>query len=206
MGRNHKKRNPRNEAPAPSPPVGAPEDGLRRVAAPWRGRACRIAGFVGAVFVLAWCILCLRAAQHYAVGRTAESAGNLPEAVREYETAVGCCAPLNPYCGAAAGRMWDLGQRVSATDPPLSKEIRDRLLRTLRGTRGLLQPHAALLEMVQSCDPARPPRDPRGGLFLLSVLALTVGMGAWWHPVAGRLKVGLGLAGLAAWASLLYLC
>lgn len=191
------------------PPAGAAGAAPAREGSPpgpWALRLSRPAALVCALLLLAWGTLCLRAAQHYGAGRAAEGRGELPEAAREYESAVGCCAPLNPYCGAAARALGALAGRTAAADPRFSEEARDRLLRALRGSRSLVQPHRDLLEVVQSSGPALPPREPNSALFLLAFLTLGAGLGAWWLPRPLGLRASLALGGMALGAGLLYLC
>jgi len=189
-------------AARPEAPEGRESRGSRR------RTVAAVAGFLAVFLILAWGVLCLRAARHYRAGLEADRAGHAPEAARELESAVGCCAPLNPYCGAAAERLLDLARRTAGTDPVLGEEIRDRLMRALRSTRWLFQPHAGLLASAESYAPRSPaaPRDPHELRFLTALLCLLGGMGIWWtrHPL--WLRAVVGAVGLSGWAGLLYLC
>lgn len=158
------------------------------------------------LLAIAWGLLVFRASQHYRSGLEAERAGKSAEAARELQSAVGCCTPFNPYCGAAAQRLLELSRNLEGKDPVLQAEVRDRLVRSLRGARWLFQPHGELLAEGQSHQPAPPPKDPNGWLFLLSCAALVTGLGSWWLRGSVRFRTAVSATGLALWAVLIYLC
>ena len=82
----------------------------------------------------------IRSAEHLDQAREFARAGRIPEAAREYQTAIGYAAPFNPYCRAAAEELEILAEECSVSRPILGANLYDRLRRSLRGTRWLLQP------------------------------------------------------------------
>lgn len=190
--------------PAPDRPGTSSAD---RAGPSERPRWGLVAASCGLVLAFLWCTLCLRAARHYSSGTELVAAGNIAGAVREFESGSGCYAPLNPYCRASAEKMLALARLEEARDPALAREIRDRLRRSLLSLRGLAQPHGdILLAASENEAPAEAPRDPRGSLFLLSLVALAAGFGAWWTPLPTGRRAAVSAAGMAAWGLLLYLC
>jgi len=187
--------------PAPPPGKEAPECGW------WRGnRKWATAALAVMILAVAWGVLCLRAASHYRAGQELAKAGKTLEACREFESAVGCYAPFNPYCRAAAEQMLAMARDEQDRDPALAAETLERLRRALRSLRWLVQPHADLLAAAGSREAPRVPRDPRASLFLLSFLALLAWLMAPWLPLRVRHKLLLGAVAFTAWALLLYLC
>lgn len=199
MGKRPKPKQP--EAEARVAPGGTPAP-----PPPWPRRAAAAAGLVAFLLAGAWALLCLRAGQHHRAGLAAERDGGLAQAAREYESAVGCCAPFNPYCGESAKRMLALAEAAAPSDPALAGDVRDRAVRALQSTRWLFQPHRDLLETARSGVAGPTPRDPSAPLFLLSCLALAAGLGGWWLPLTPWRRWAVGCGGFAAWAALLYLC
>lgn len=181
--------------PAPVPPAGA--SGV-----PWTSGALALA----ALLAFAWGLLCWRASQHYRAGGEAVRQGRPLEAAREFESAVGFYAPLNPYARAAAEQMRTLASKLGKEDPPLSREIFDRLRRSVRSARWLVQPYPDLLLEPAKGTLDAPASDPSAPLFFGSVAGLLLGLGIWWAPLRAAPKSLLGTAGLLLWAMLLYLC
>jgi hypothetical protein len=128
------------------------------------------------------------------------------EAAREFESAVGCYAPFNPFSRAAAEEMLFLALREKGRDPVFSAEVLDRLGRAIRSTRWLVQPYPKLLAAVSGTSPHTLPHDPRIAVFFVSWLGLLAGMGAWWLPLRLPVRAVLGVTGMGFWAVLLYLC
>jgi hypothetical protein len=90
-------------------------------------------------------VVVLRSAQHLRRARVA-AAGHRPiEAAREYQAAIGCHAPGNPFERAAIGELVALVDATRARDPELARDLEDRLIRSIRGTRWLRQPHRETL-------------------------------------------------------------
>lgn len=172
----------------------------------------RARGFVSAtlpiviLIVFAWGLLCVRSAWYREAGLQAVREGRSMEAAREFESAIGCYAPLNPFSRAAAEAMLNLARHENLTDPMFSAEVSDRLRRALRSTRGLVQPYPDLLRVVEGPNARALSRDPRIALFLASWLGLLAGLGAWWLPLRTVPKAALGTTGLAIWALTLYFC
>lgn len=161
---------------------------------------------LAAALAFAWGLLCWRAAHHYRFGTAAARQGRTLEAAREFESAVGFYAPLNPYARAAAEQMLALASGAEKKDPRLSREILDRFWRSVRSTRWLVQPYSDLLARFTGGTPSPLARDPSAPLFFGAIAGLAVGLGIWWLPLRPAPKGLLGTAGLLLWATLLYLC
>jgi hypothetical protein len=87
----------------------------------------------------------IRSAEHLERARDHKATGRILEAAREYQTAIGYHAPFSPYCKAAAEELRTLAKSTAGTDPALAADLKDRLQRSVRGTRSLYQPHAKLI-------------------------------------------------------------
>lgn len=88
----------------------------------------------------------VRSAQHLDRARDLTETGKNLEAAREYQSAIGFHAPLNPYCRTAAHELHALAESVAPIDPALGADLEDRLQRSLKGTRSFYQPHRELLD------------------------------------------------------------
>ena len=166
----------------------------------------KMLSLVVALLVLCWCALCLRAAGHYRAGVTEQGVGRLLLAAREYESAVGCYAPLNPYSKRAAIAMLEIAKGTMDTDPALSAEVEDRFKRSVLSTRWLVQPYADLLKGEREKG-AAPVRDPNPLLFFLSMVAISSALAAWWvRGLSPRVRLAICVTGFSAWGLLLHLC
>jgi len=96
--------------------------------------------------ILLHAFVVVRSAQHLQRARDLAEIGKTFEAAREYQTAIGFYAPLNPYCRAAAHELHDLAEAVTPIDPALGTDLRDRLQRSIKGARSLYQPHRELVD------------------------------------------------------------
>lgn len=170
----------------------------------------RIAPYAAAGFIflaMLWGILCLRAYGHYQDGVVFMDEGRSLESAREFESAIGCYAPFNPFIRPAAEHMLALAQLNSGKHPELALEITRRCQRSLRSLRWLLQPHRNLLAQAEGENGATELNDPHPIAFFLSFLCLLLGLGAFWLPLKSMfLKGTLCLAGMGGWAIFLYLC
>jgi len=93
----------------------------------------------------------IRSAEHLDRARALARCGQIYESAREYQTAIGYAAPFNPYSRAAAEELEAMAEEYSLSRPILGANLYDRLHRSLRGTRWLLQP-----EGMCSAQPPRP--------------------------------------------------
>jgi hypothetical protein len=147
-----------------------------------------------------------RAHRHYGAGKNFQAAGKTLEAAREYQSAIGFYAPLNPWSRAAAEALAALAAGQRARDPGLAFELEDRLRRSVQGTRWIVQPYREILSGLG--EPSGPPlRDPDPWLFFLSWGGLGLAGAALWRErwgAAARLTVALG--GLTVWAAALRFC
>jgi len=157
-------------------------------------------------FLLTHGVLLWKAHHHYALGRSRQAAGATIEAAREYQSAIGFYAPLNPWSRAAAGALASLTKDAEGKDSALAFELEDRLRRSIQGTRWLVQPYADILAKLD-----RPPgpalRDPSPWLFFLSIAGLAA---AFWGIGAVRkgmvFRVVVAGCGLAVWGLALRFC
>lgn len=147
-----------------------------------------------------------RAHRHHALGREHQAAGRTLEAAREYQSAIGYYAPLNPWSRAAARDLVSLVVEQRGQDPALAFELEDRLRRSVQGTRWLVQPYGGILGSM-GAGPGPPPRDPDPRLFFLSLIGLAAGFAGWWMPGRGGLfRAVFSASGLAVWALALRFC
>lgn len=104
-----------------------------------------------------------RSYHHLRLAREASASHNLVEAARQFQTAIGWHAPGNPFAGRAVEEFAELINATRADHPDVTRNLEDRLMRSVRGTRWLVQPHA---EVLAKSDPGlgsplpqrRPPR------------------------------------------------
>ena len=108
-----------------------------------RPREWLVASVVAILLLHAFVVV--RSAEHLQKARDLAEIGKAFEAAREYQTAIGFHAPLNPYCQAAAHELHALAEAVAPIDPALGTDLQDRLQRSLKGTRSLYQSHHELV-------------------------------------------------------------
>jgi hypothetical protein len=155
---------------------------------------------------LVWGLCVFRAHHHFRLGREAQEARRTLEAGREYQSAIGYYAPLNPWSRAGAEALAAMVNGSRSSDPDLAFELEDRLRRSIRGTRWLVQPYAGILARTGG-PPADVPRDPDPRLFFLSLAGLGVVSVALGLPRKGMIfRAALVAAGLGLWAIALRFC
>ena len=155
---------------------------------------------------LLWGLAAFRAHQHCRLGMDAQTGQKLLEAGREYETAIGFYAPLNPWSRAAARSLAAMVEEARDKDSALAFELEDRLRRSIQGIRWLVHPYAGILAGLGT-PPGPPPRDPDPWLFFLSLAGLAAACSAPWMSRQGMpFRWALAGSGLAVWALALRFC
>ena len=91
-----------------------------------------------------------RSYHHLQLARRASANHNTIEAAREYQAAIGWHAPGNPFERQAIAEFTRLIDASRAHDPTLARNLEDRLRRSVRGSRWLMQPHG---EILANADP-----------------------------------------------------
>jgi hypothetical protein len=105
----------------------------------------RCAVVVLAAVAMIHSIVVWRSYHHLRLARHASASHRPIEAAREYQAAIGWHAPGNPFARRAVEDFAVLIDAFRADDPELARNLEDRLMRSVRGTRWLMQPHAEVL-------------------------------------------------------------
>lgn len=86
-----------------------------------------------------------RSYHHLRLAREASASHKPVQAARQFQAAIGWHAPGNPFARRAVEDFADLVNATRADHPDLARNLEDRLMRSVRGTRWLAQPHAEVL-------------------------------------------------------------